>query len=237
MPEGLTIAAIGMKSDMQRLETISQNLVNATTPGFKRGLAVGTSFSALVMGNGLFSAPVPANATLPDLKPATLRFTGNALDVAIENAGFFEVRHEGQTFYTRQGNFAIDATGRLVTQGGHAVSGSSGDILLTTPKPAIDAHGNIVENGKSVAQLKLVRFSNPSLLQRGGDGLYLQGGAAIESEGASRLRQSHLEVSNVNTAAEMVRLIDTMRHFEAGQKVIQMIDAMNERAISKLGEF
>ncbi|MDO8299537.1 flagellar hook-basal body protein [Lacisediminimonas sp.] len=237
MPEGLSIAAIGMKGDMQRLATISQNLVNAATPGFKRDIAVGTSFSALVMGNGLFSAPVPASAVLPDLKPATLRFTGNALDVAIESAGFFEVRHEGQTFYTRQGNFAIDATGRLVTQAGHAVAGSSGDILLSTPKPVIDAQGNIVENGKPVAQLKLVRFSNPSLLQRSGDGLFLQGGAAIEPEGVSRVRQSHLEVSNVNTAAEMVRLIETMRHFEAGQKVIQMIDAMNERAISKLGEF
>ncbi|MDO9216151.1 MAG: flagellar basal body rod C-terminal domain-containing protein, partial [Lacisediminimonas sp.] len=152
-------------------------------------------------------------------------------------AGFFEVRHEGQSLYTRQGNFAIDATGRLVTQAGHAVAGSSGDILLTTPKPVVDAQGNIVENGKPVAQLKLVRFSNPSLLQRSGDGLFLQGGAAIEPEGVSRVRQSHLEVSNVNTAAEMVRLIETMRHFEAGQKVIQMIDAMNERAISKLGEF
>ncbi len=237
MPEGLSIAAMGMTGDMQRLDAISQNLVNGLTPGFKRGIAVGTSFSALVMGNGMFSASVPANSTLPDMKPATVRFTGNVLDVAIENAGFFEVRHDGQAYYTRQGNFTLDASGRLVTQAGHAVSGSSGEILLGTAKPGIDAQGNIVEDGKPVAQLKLVRFANPSLLQRSGDGLFLQGSAVIDAEGATRVRQSHLEVSNVNTAAEMVRLIETMRHFEAGQKVIQMIDAMNERAISKLGEF
>jgi flagellar basal-body rod protein FlgF len=236
MSDGLSIAALGMAADVQRFNAISQNLANAMTPGYKRALPAGASFANVLLNQGLLAAPVPAFTAVPDMKPATLRFTGNPLDVALESEGYFELQHEGRSIYTRQGNFALDAAGRLVTQGGLQVSGSGGEIRPASAQVVIDRQGNLLENGKPVAQLKLVRFENPALLQPIGNGQFLQGSAVIDSSRTPQVRQAHLEASNVNSAAEMVRLIETLRHFEAGQKAIQMIDAMNERAISRLGE-
>ncbi len=82
-----------------------------------------------------------------------------------------------------------------------------------------------------------MQFDDPRLLQYVGEGKFVQASAAVKADEKVSVRQAYLEASNVNTAAEMVKMIETMRHFETGQKVIQMYDAMNERAISKLGEF
>lgn len=237
MPDGYSIAALSMMNDMQRLNSISQNLTNVLTPAYKREISSNTTFSDLVLGNGSFSAPVPETSNMADLKQGTLRFTGNPLDMAIENAGFFEVQHDGQIYYTRQGNFTVNANGELTTQTGDVVSGISGEIKLTTNQPTIDRQGNILESGKPVGQLKLVQFTDPSQLQYVGEGKFLQGHATIKADDKNSVRQSYLEASNVNSANEMVKMIETMRHFETGQKVIQMYDEMNDRAISKLGEF
>lgn len=237
MPDGFTIAALSMTNDMQRLSSISQNLTNALTPGYKREIPLTTAFANMVSGNGAFNASVPAASGLIDMKQSTVRYTGNPLDLAIENNGFFEIVRDGKVYYTRQGNFTLDPAGRLITQSGDIVNGSSGDLRLTGSQPTIDRQGNIIENGKQVGQLKIVQFEDARMLQGVGEGKFLQAGAAIKPEEKVTVRQSHLEASNVNTAAEMVKMIETMRHFETGQKIIQMYDAMNERAISKLGEF
>ncbi|TCS37713.1 flagellar basal-body rod protein FlgG [Paucimonas lemoignei] len=237
MPDGFTIAALSMTNDMQRLSSISQNLTNALTPGYKREIPLTAAFASMVSGNGAFSADLPSASGQIDMKQSALRHTGNPLDLAIENNGFFEIIRDGKAYYTRQGNFTLDPTGRLVTQSGDIVNGVSGDIRLTTSQPTIDSQGNVIENGKPIGQLKIVHFEDPRMLQAVGEGKFLQAGAAIKAEEKIALRQSHLETSNVNTAAEMVKMIETMRHFETGQKIIQMYDAMNERAISKLGEF
>lgn len=239
MPDGFSIAALSMINDMQRLNGVSQNLTNALTPGYKRTVPFNVVLSELHTQSGTqsFATPLPTPATVQDMKPGTLRATGNALDVAIENMGFFEVQQDGQTYYTRQGNFSIDANNRLVTQNGALVNGQSGDLKLTSLQPTINRQGQIFENGKLVGQIKLVQFVDPTLLQNIGEGKYIQASAVIKSEDKVSVRQGFLEASNVNSAAEMVHMIETMRHFETGQKIIQMYDEMNERAISKLGEF
>lgn len=237
MSDGFTIAALSMTNDMQRLSSISQNLTNALTPGYKREVALGAAFSSMVVGNGAFDAAVPSMSSVIDMKPATLRFTGNPLDIAIENGGFFEVIRDGQVYYTRQGNFSLSASGQLLTQSGDVVNGLSGEMKLTTSQPTIDRQGRVLENGVPVGQLKVVQFDDVRLLQGVGEGKFLQASASIKPDEAVSVRQAHLEASNVNTASEMVKMIETMRHFETGQKIIQMYDEMNERAISKLGEF
>jgi flagellar basal-body rod protein FlgG len=237
MPDGYSIAALSMLNDMQRMNSISQNLTNVLTPAYKSESSVSTSFSNLIMGNGSFTAPIPEISNVPDLKQGTSRFTGNPLDMAIETAGFFEVQHAGQTYYTRQGNFTLNANGELTTQSGDIVSGVSGDIKLNTPNPTIDRQGNILENGKPIGQIKLVQFTDPSQLKYVGEGKFVQANATIKANERFSVRQSYIEASNVNSANEMVKMIETMRHFETGQKIIQMYDEMNDKAISKLGEF
>lgn len=236
MSDGLPIAALSMINDMQRLTSISQNLTNAMTPGYKREMPVNAVFSSMISDKNL-SMSIPEMSKVLDMKQGTLRYTGNPLDVAIESNGFFEIHRGEEVYYTRQGNFSLDAEGRLVTSSGDVVNFISGDLRLTTGQPSIDRDGRVMENGKQIGQIKIVHFDDPTLMHSVGEGKFVQSTATVKADGKVAVRQAHLEASNVNTAAEMVKMIETMRHFESGQKVIQMYDEMSERAISKLGEF
>ena len=177
-------------------------------------------------------------ASSADLRHAGLRPTGEALDLAIDGDGFFEVQTEAGPAYTRRGDFRLDAAGRLVTHAGDVVQGQGGPLVLGTTTPTIDRSGRLFDGDKPLGQLKLVTFADPRTLARSEDGLSTTNQpATVQPEGEARLRQGHLEASNVNTAAEMVRLMETVRHFEASQKVVQGVDEMTERALRKLGEF
>lgn len=239
-----------MGNDLQRMAVISQNLVNATTAGYKRQTAVTRSFplafGQLAEGAAISAATLQsAAATLlqtdlvTDHRLGTLRPTNNPLDLAIEGErGFFEVMTPTGLAYTRQGNFRIDSRGCLVTEAGHPVQGTSGEIFLTTNEPSVDGAGYIVESGKQVAQLKVVQFANPDRMGAAGAGLFQQGETELAAaDQGARVRQGHLEMSNVSTMTEMVKLVETVRHFEATQKVVQGLDEMHERALRKLGEF
>jgi flagellar basal-body rod protein FlgG len=167
-----------------------------------------------------------------------LRQTGNSLDLAIDGKGFFEV-HDGENIYfSRQGNFTLDATGRLATAAGMAVAGLGGDIRLQSGQVRIDSLGRIYEKDQQVAQLKLIAFQDAAKLVPAGAGLYTAGKASLQVVDENiNVRQGYTESSNVVAADEMVRLIEAMRRFEGGHKVIQWYDEMLEKALSRLGEF
>jgi flagellar basal-body rod protein FlgG len=126
--------------------------------------------------------------------------------------------------------------------------GKGGEIVLSTRTPVIDAQGRIREptatSGASaadpaaiVAELKLVRFESGGALRRMGDGLFAGGDGMVDvPEGAALVRQGALERSNVSSMQEMVRLLETMRHFESMQRVAQGYDEMLGNAIRRLGD-
>lgn len=240
MADGAAVAAASMQSDVQRINIISQNLSNVLTPGYKRMWPVATSFSAFMTPGGAANPgqAVESVAASIDFRPAPSRHTGNPLDLAIEGDGFFELQDAGGTSYTRQGSLSLDAGGRLVAPGGAAVAGVSGEIRLESDKVRIDRTGRILDKDAVVGQIRLVRFDDPQKLVPAGQGRYTQGAALLEpaADGAT-VRQGHVEASNVVPAEEMVRLIETMRHFEGGQKVIQWHDDMLEQALSRLGQY
>lgn len=233
------IAAHGMQGDLLRMSTISQNLANVMTPGYKKQIVAGGSFSQQVDGllQGAFNATAAAPALAIDPGAGTLRYTGIARDVAIEGGEFFEVDGPDGPAYTRQGSFHVDVRGRLVTAQGAPVHGQSGEIVLGGPY-TIEPNGDVRQGERAVARLKLVSFTNPAALAPIGGGLYRQG-AAIQGEpsAAPRLRIGYQENSNVNSPQEMVRLTETVRHFEALQKIMQGYDDTLEKTIRKLGEF
>lgn len=242
MPDGAAIAAASMAVEMQRINVVSHNLANTLTPAYKRLWPVTASF------NDVFSAASAVSGDLQgegmavdqavDFRPVPLRQTGNSLDLAIEGKGFFEI-HDGENIYfSRQGNFMLDATGRLITGAGLAVAGLGGDIRLQNAQVRVDSLGRIYEKDQQVAQLKLVAFQGPARLTPVGEGRYTAANAVMQTaDGNVSVRQGYTESSNVVAADEMVRLIEAMRRFEAGQKVIQSYDAMVERALTRLGEF
>lgn len=247
MAEVLATALSGMRHDIARMEQIAMNMSNAATPGYKRSLSVvnpSPTFSASF--GGLWSAGMEqqlsrAAATqeqgLVDMRPGTLKPTGQGLDLALSGPGFFEIQTSHGPAYTRQGNFRTDERGRMVTMQGYPVMARNGDLFLSTPHPLIDAEGNVIEGKRQTGQLKIVQFDHPQALQRLGDGLYAPGdGIRQLSDGEIGLRQGYLENSNVSSAHEMVQMMQTMRHFESMQKTTQAYDDMIGNAIRKLGE-
>ena len=236
MADVLAITAAGMFNDMQRLATLSHNLANATTPAFKREVAYSRPFIDHLASAGL-QISLPDFRSSIDHRPGTLRHTAAPLDVALEGEGWFEVQAEDGVAYTRQGDFALDPRGRLVTRSGLAVLGQGGEITLGNGALRIDTHGKVFEDQRAAGQLRVMRFERPQDLVAVGDGLFRAPAEAAAPVENPRLRQGHLENSNLQTAAEMVRLIETMRHFEASQKLIQSVDDVLGRAIRTLGEY
>jgi flagellar basal-body rod protein FlgG len=250
----LAVSLATMQHDMQRLDRIALNLANVTTPGYKREVIASRPFVEVLDQTALSTQDPLAGAIsadsaasnvrgLLDVRPGTLRMTGEPLDLALAGDGFFEVATAEGMAYTRQGNFSVDARGRLVTAQGHAVMGKNGEIFLATLRPAIDSTGNITEllsaspvGGAPGAQLKVVRFDNPASMQRLGDGLLAAGAGMVVAGDDVQIRQGALENANVSTVQEMVQLMQTMRHFESMQKVATGYDEMLGSAIRKLGE-
>lgn len=247
MNEILAIGLRGMQGDMASLNQIGVNLVNELTPGYKRGVTVQAAQGASFAAHLNSAATPPESAVGPvaplldiatDARTGTFKSTGQSLDVALAGTGFFEVATDAGPVYTRQGNFRLDARGRLVTAQGDPVMGISGEIVLNGASPVIAASGAITTgDGTPVAQLKVVEFEGRAGLRPLGDGMHAAGqGMKLVGEADAQVRQGFLENSNVNPSHEMTSLIQAMRHFESMQKVVQGYDDMVGSAIRKLGD-
>lgn len=266
--DAMTVAAIAMQDDMQRLNNISQNLANVGTLGYKRHIAVSKPFADFLGGdtaqasNGSLAAAMDASpgSGLPglpgiagmeaalDMRSGTLRPSSNPLDLAIEGDGFFEVSSDNGSAWARQGTMRVDARGHLVTQQGFQLAGVNGDIRPNGGAVSISVTGEVRQGERTLGQIRLVRFDNPGRMQSLGNGLYAQGLATLADIDPARasksgnvtppqLRAGYQENSNVNSAEEMVRLTETVRHFEAMQKVMQGYGDVFEQTLRKLGEF
>lgn len=240
-----TVAMIeaGMQNDVQRMQVISHNLANLSTAGFKKEVAVTRVFHDHLTGSVTDSALNAAAAARPVVTTATdysagaLKFGGNPLDLAIEGDSYFAVEAPWGEAYTRQGSFRIDEQGRLVTAGGLPVLGTAGEIRLSGPAPRIDAQGNVYEGTALVDRLRVVQAPDTGTLSRVGGGLFASDGSGPLQEGGTyRVRQGYTEAANVVSMHEMIKMIETLRHFEASQKLARGYDDMLDRAINVLGE-
>ena len=245
----LSVVLGSMQTDLARMDHVALNLANALTGGYKREVVSALPFAARVDAAGVDAPAVGAGwAVHTDQRAGTLKATGQALDVAIAGAGWFEVSTPQGLAYTRQGDFRLDPRGRLVTQQGHPVMGWAGEIQLLQGAPVIDAAGRVFEGtlagatrpspgATPVGQLKVVQFDATAPLQRLPGGLVLpQGAASLAADATVQVRQGFLENSNVSPMQEMVRLMETLRHMEAMQKVAVGYDEMLGTSIRKLGE-
>jgi len=235
--DALTMTAAGLLNDVERLRVLSHNLANATTSGFRRDIAVLRPFQVQLDEAGArLGVSTRMIATDVDRTQGAMRYSGNPLDVAIEGDGFFVLESPTGAVFLRQGSFQLDSRGRLMGPNGRAVLGASGEIMLSNPEPRIDQAGNIWERDRLVDSLRVVRFPPDAQPVSLGSGLYASEGGSLEDVELPRVRQGYVEASNVVPMREMVRLIETIRHFEASQRLVRGYDEMMDRALSLLGE-
>lgn len=237
----LYVAMTGAKQAETRQATVSHNLANATTTGFRAELA---AFRAVpvVGGNGLPTrAFVVQQSTGADLRSGPLQYTGNDLDVAINGSGWLTIQVPGGEAYTRNGELAADATGILKTRGGQIVLGENGP--LTVPEntrvsiaPDGTVSGTALDNPSQKVEIGKLKLVNPpaAQMEKGSDGLFrLRSGQAANTDENTRLVSGSLEGSNVNAVDELVAMISTQRHYDLQIKLMQTANE-NARAAAQL---
>ncbi|MBB5704904.1 flagellar basal-body rod protein FlgG [Sphingopyxis panaciterrulae] len=257
----LHVARTGLDAQSFRMQVIANNLANVNTTGFKRDRANFETLSyQMITQPGATAAADNRYATGLNLgtgvqlsgtsridTQGTFATTGNALDVAIDGAGFFQVDlPDGRIGYTRAGNFERAPDGTIVTPDGKPLIpqiqvpedatglsiGVDGTVSATVPGQA-----DVVELGR----IEIARFANPSGLQAIGDNMLVETAAsgtpqvgAAGEEGRGSLRGGMLEGSNVNVVEELVDMIETQRAYEVNSKMIQATDEMMKNATQTL---
>lgn len=256
MINSLYTAATGMWAQQFKMDTVSNNIANVDTAGFKK---VKAEFQDLIYSYSKNAGAATAqNSTTPTgiyvghgvrLAATTRLFTqgnientGNALDLAISGDGFFRIQlQDGRIAYTRDGQFKIDNQGRVVTANGLLL-----DPAITVPQNAVSltispdgivsaelADGTIQQLGN----ITITRFVNPAGLKSIGDNLYIQTAASGEpiegtpgQDGFGTILQGYVEKSNVDVVKEMVDMITAMRAYEFNSRSIMTADQMLQTA-------
>jgi len=251
----MDIAATGMLSQQLNVETISNNIANLNTTGFKRMRAefqdllyqnqrrVGSASSdqgTIVPAGVQVGIGVKAAAVYRITEQGNLTKTDNQLDVAIQGHGFFQVKQpDGTTAYTRAGSFQLSPTGEIVTTDGLVVNPGL-TLPADTVNITINASGQVLAQvsgqtaTQTVGQLELANFPNEAGLQNIGSNLLIETPAsgspttgAPASIGFGSLQQGFLETSNVNVVNEITNLITAQRAYEMNSKVITVSDQMS----------
>ncbi len=253
MHAALYVSKTGLAAQDKQLTTISNNLANVGTVGFKRDRAIFEDLlyqvqrqpgaqttqdtelpSGLQLGTG-----VRVVATQKQFTEGNLQITEQALDVAINGRGFFQIlQPDGTIAYTRNGQFQINGEGQLVNNEGLllepaiAIPEGANQITISTDG-VVNAYLQGEVQPQQLGDILLVDFVNPAGLQAVGSNLFLetvasgnpQQGAPGEN-GMGRLLQGTLEGSNVDIVEEMVNMITTQRAYELNSKVVSTADQM-----------
>jgi flagellar basal-body rod protein FlgF len=242
MDRMLYIAMTGAKHTMWQQATVSNNLANATTTGFRAEL---DSFRALpVNGDGLQTRTFVVNSTAGvDFTPGAFQQTGRDLDVAIQGKGWIAVQTpDGSEAYTRNGSLQISVNGVLQTRGNMPIVGDAGPLSIPPETAVTVAKDGTVstvpegQNPNSVSVVGRIKLVNPpeADLVRGADGLFrLVNGTSVPADVNVTLSSGALESSNVSTVDALVGMISLGRQFEMQMKLIQNADS-NARAASQI---
>jgi flagellar basal-body rod protein FlgG len=248
------------------LDVVTNNLANVDTVGYRRRVPVSAEFSALmdrierVSEDGetkiVTVAPFTMNwkgkqtiggmalagmyvGSHMDTHPGVVRTTDSPFDAVIDGPGFFAVQDdEGNTYYTRQGNFLVGRDGTLVTMDGMSVLGDGGPIAIEEAVSAqILNNGQVFADGEVIGQLTLCTFENPTNLQQVGRNILLSNGDSGEPVAVEdvKLLPGAIEMSNVSVVEEMVRMIEAQRAYEGASKALMTHDEQTGKLITSYG--
>lgn len=259
MVRGLYTAGWGLVANTKKLDVIANNLANVNTNGFKKDTVIYETFADYMAKR--INDPSGANRGPVAIGPmefgsdigeiytvytqGKLINTGATTDLAIKNndRAFFAVEVPSpdgavQEMYTRNGAFAVDVNGRLVTQDGYVVkglvNGEEGPIILNSDDFVVESDGTVIQDGEVVAVLVIREFENTDTLRKRGDNLVERTDETQETEFSGSVQQGYQEESNVNPVKEMVDMIAAMRLYEANQKVLRAYDDTLDKAVNEV---
>lgn len=261
--------ASGMIAQQRKTELLTNNISNVNTPGFKAEQAGIRSFPEMLLSHiehraiptdkqlasfstahvGAIGTGVYMQETIPNFLQGSLLETELPTDLAIAESNlpagssvFFRLENpEDGEFYTRNGNFTLDAEGFLVNpQGLYVLSDTGGRIQLANDDFSVSPEGQIIQEGVTAARIGIALSAAPETMAKEGNGLYRTAdGTALPSGyiggAAFSLQQGFLEQSNVDSGRTMTDLLTAYRAFEANQKVLQAYDRSMEKTVNEVG--
>jgi flagellar basal-body rod protein FlgF len=232
MDSGFYAACAGLRAQTQALELIASSVANISTTGYR---AQQPMFRSLLASSGTqISDPLNhaindfgvLEGSRTDLTAGNLERTGNALDLAIEGNGFFAIQSQGQTLYTRNGNFRVSPKGQLTTSAGDLVLGEQGvPVVLPSGEISISPDGTISAGGAVAGKLQVAEFVPGTVPLAAGNSDYSAPAKAVRPSLDSSVRQGMLESSNVNSVKSVVDMIAVQRHAEMLERAMTVFES------------
>jgi len=260
MGSGIYVALSGAKAETNHIDVIANNLANISTIGFRSDDLLFSSLLSKDAAKMGVKGSLPAEAEIlpgldhsslskmnnfvqivggkTDFSQGRLLKTDDPLNVAIQGEGFFVVQDkEGEKYYTRDGSFHLNEEMELThSSGDRVMDENDAPIRIDLSKEfEIKSDGRIVQDGKEMAKIALVKFTEPSQLQKKGHSQFINTKPETppEPDTKSIVMDGMLERSNVNPIAEMTKLIAVSRRFEIIQQLIKQHYKLDEQSIQR----
>jgi flagellar basal body rod protein FlgG len=237
------VAAGSLKARTYQLDTVSNNLANASTVGYKTERSFFSVFNkAAAEGKGLPLSPFVNDGTVlasrgMDFTQGTSRPTNRKLDLSIEGNAFFTLQTPTGPQVTRDGRLQLNKDSQLTAMDGALVMGKNSRPITLDPTAGpltVLEDGTVQQGATTVGQLDLKAYVNPTALQRVGGNRFSAAGAQ-EAPVAATVLQGSLEQSGVDVATCMIDMIRLNRLFEMSMKVASTItNDMDARSISDI---
>ncbi len=247
----------GLRNHQVRMDTLSNNISNVNTMGFKASTTnFQDSLNQILSGGGAGRNPMQVGTGSAvgsigtKMTQGPLQMTGRSLDLAIQGSGFFMVGDADgvNTYFTRDGAFFVDSLGNLVNSSGLILQGDGGPINLGEDPIAsisISPNGTIsgtTSTGEELDEVNIVlyTFPNPEGLIKMGGNLYsyneaiagvMSDGLVPGSEGVGTIESGYLEMSNTDLSEEFTNMITTQRGYQANARIITVSDSLLEELI------
>jgi len=232
-------AASGMRSRIEALDLLANNIANASTSGYK---------SDREFYNLYVSADADGATTLPDIEgnwvdfsQGVVRETGNPLDLALAGRGFLTADSPTGALYTRNGTLRLSPAGVLQTADGYPLRTNDPPYRIQArpdgPALQIQKDGSVMQEGQVLGVLALADWKDPKALEKQGGVYFRLSDASFKSETPSGLEvlQGRLEGSNTGPAEAAVQMVGVLRQFEALQKAIAIGAEMSRKAVEDVG--
>jgi flagellar basal-body rod protein FlgF len=240
MSGGYYIALSGMRTQINQLDRLSEDLANSATSGFK---SERTSYETAKRPSFESAMETAIDVTLGerklDTRPGNITPTGRNLDVAVQADGFLKVQTPQGERYTRNGHLMRTLEGTLITREGSVVMGEDGPIKIEGKGDiTIDDDGTVRTGKEASGKLAVVRFENPGALMREGGALLRapQGVTPTLIEEGAVVKTGALEDSNVSVVERLSELTNVSRQFQSLQKALSvMMNDVDGRSIDSLG--
>ncbi|BCM21441.1 flagellar basal-body rod protein FlgF [Mesorhizobium sp. J8] len=238
MQDSLYVALSSQIALERRLDTIADNVANASTIGFR---ATGVKFEDVVSGTGPKSVSFASSGkTYLSGAHGALTETGNPFDFAIQGDAWFAIETPAGTVMTRDGRFSMNDSGELMSIEGYPVLDSGGAPIQLDPRngpPKAGADGSLRQNDQLVGAIGLYNFDpGENFVRYGNSGIVpARTPEPVTDRSDVGVAQGFLEESNVNPVLEMTRLIQVQRAFENTAALMRQTDSSTDDAIKTLG--